>query len=361
MYLSKIRKVTAITLLLGLTVNSSIHAFPRIENAEDAINKAPGCINLIGEIHHNEDDIKQKNLLKQLAETGQIILALEGSIEDHNNTFFGLEEQNTCYLAGLLEAFMKLFTHMSYKKSLDILNSSKMKSVEINDAIFELKKSYVPPVSVSKYRLDMFFSLIWDYIETVFVTKVDNEEISLCIQLFKNNKLFKIILEVDERSSIYKYLGKNSFDDNFFDNMSDKYNDWYIVISRIASYWLSQSTDSSIISSTLLREIKDAVTKCENLYTAIEDAVSFSELAAIREELDKIEDGLLEKLRVDLRNEIFLSKICSAYEKTQDLQKPFFAIVGASHIPFLKEQLAQKGYQVEVNNRSTELLEKTDL
>lgn len=344
--------------LIVLSVNFCYYgyAYHRIESENDAINKKSGCIYLVGEDHTAEDDIIQKHLLKKLALNGRIILALEGELVDFNETLFALEEVKISNINSSLISLKNLFMHMLYKKFVERFGNS------LNGKTMMNKEKYSSMFDSPGYMLDSSLKLISSYLHIAILKKHDSQEIAF-LKSQSKVKLIDILKKshFGQDASIMSYIGKNSFYDNFYDNMSDDYKEWYVMFKRIAMYWYNELLVSSIVTKELLIGIKNIIIEFDNLYLAIEKANSEPQLETILIKLNRIDEWVIEQIAMYLRNQIFLKKICTIYESTQDLDKPFFVIVGANHIPFLQEKLSEKGYCVEVNNRTRELLYKNEL
>lgn len=352
--MNKLKFIILGVLFLSSLFGSSIYAFKGIKTAQDALNKEAGIIYLVGENHNNKADIKQKELLRKLATQGEIVLALEGLDSNLNETLFGLEETNTNHISASLTSLMDLFRHILYKKMVDTSGSV------IIDGELISKGEYSEMFNTPKYQLNGHLKIISSYLKTAILEKRNSDEIVFFQSQAKTNKLVGILLkfQLGLDPSIMNHIGKNSFDDNFYDNMSNDNEDWYFLLRRIASYWQQESIASSIISDQMQVKLVDAIANIDSLYAAIKTSDSLFELKEIMNRLSDISDGVLNDFRMDLRNEIFLNKICAAYESTKDSDKGFYIVVGARHTSFLKEELLKKGYRVEVNDEANEYLRK---
>lgn len=344
--------ISAIFLIINFS--SLGYAFYRIESKNDAINKEAGIIYLVGELHNDKDDVNQNSLLIQLANAGQILLATEGQVDDSSETLFGLEELNTRCIAGSLTSLSAFFTHILYKKIVNTFGP-----VVLDGESFNTKR-YHEMNGDPEYNLRCHLWLIYTYLETAVIEQTDPEEVAF-FESLQSNKLVATLgkFQLGLDPSIMNYTGKNSFKDNFYDNMSSEYKDWYVLLKRITNYWKAKLTTSSMMSDAISLNLEHIIMEIDDLYVDIENLKNQSELKVTMEKFFRFK-RLTDQITLDLRNEVFLIKICSIYEKIQHSYKPFFVLVGVYHVPFLREGLLKKGYRVAVNDRDTEFI-KIDL
>ncbi len=334
-------------LMLSMSFCSFGYAFDRIKNEKDVVSKKAGVIYLIGEKHDDKDDIKQKSLLKEAAEKDKILLALEGEVEDFGGTLFGLDELNMLSIGNSLNSLIDLYRHMLYKKIVDTVG------VAMIDEDLISKEGYSEMFSNPRYTLSCYLKLISSYLKTAVHEKHDPKEIKFFQSQIQSNKLFGVFLKykLGKDPAIMDFIGENSIDDNFYDNMSDGCQNWYVLLRRIATYWQRElGASSSIMSEALLATLEDIIVTLDKLYSDIDDFHTEFELGIIMDKLGDINTEIVERISLGLRNDIFLFRICSAYEKTKNSNKPFFVVIGNRHVPFLKEELLKKSYPVEIND-----------
>lgn len=331
-------KLLYLTIFSFLTFSNSIYAFSHINNESEALSKQHDCIYLIGEKHDELLDIDQKDLLLHLANEEKIILAIEGLSQDEN--------ENNNHLFGLEETYMK-----------QIINGLKYWGFFLfrfqQKKIFEIGIES-PFLGADEYDLNFIISIIENYFNDVLLRTKYPKEIQLLIPQLTKNKVLKNIREskFDRDLIISNFFGKNSIDDNFYNNLTDNYLDWHELFKRIVAYWQNECVTSSCLTSELLFNISNVIIDYENIYTAInhsKDNPSF--LVEILLNLLKIHKKL-DKFALELRNEIFLPNICDAFNKTQSSKKPFFVLVGLEHVPYLEKELSKKGYNVKINDKA---------
>lgn len=351
----KIVNFISLVILLNTVFGCVGYGFNRIKNEKDVIGKELGCIHLIGELHNDENDINQKKLLIELSKSNELILALEGEDKDLNETIFGLEELRINSIGSALMLYVDLFRHMLYKKMISV-------SGDIN-RVSSLKSGYSKKFRNPEYIFNDNLTIISSYLRIAVFEKRDSKEYAFFESQVKINKLLEVMINYrfGQDASIMNFIGKNTVDDNFYDNISNGPQDFYVLLRRIVAYWKKELTISSIMPNALLLRLKHMLIDFDKLYADIENSKSQHELNEIMVKLTDIQKGIVNQITLDLRNEIFLDKICSAYEKTQNVGKPFFVVVGIDHIPFLEEKLSQKGYRVQVNNRARKYLNRSEL
>lgn len=347
----------ALVILLSIVFGSLSHAFSRIKNEENAVSKEVGPIYLVGEVHYGEADVYQKNLLTRLAKEGKIILAIEGESVELSETLIGIEELYMNRIASSLVLLRDLFKYILFKKTIDISGST-----IINGKMFS-KEEYSEVFEDPRYIIPMYLELIFIYMKIALLEKADVEEREFFQSHLESGKLWNIIMKFgkDPSQSIIDYLGENTFDDNFYENMSSGPRDWYNWLSRITLYLNRKLMPSSIISTSVSAKIESAISEWDRLFITIESAKDSFKLIRAGLKLNEINEEVVDYVSLSLRNEIFLTKICAVYEKTQNLGKPFFVVIGAKHVLALEEELLKKGYRVQINDRTAEILLKSEL
>lgn len=321
---------------------SSVNGFEKITNPEDALSKKLGVIHLIGEKHCLTQDIDQRELLKKLANEGKVILGLEGLSEEKGREFcstvFGIEER---FLTGTAVTFMNLvivLRHVGIKKLAGIRGTSSDGN--------EYRDIFDSP----GYYLELMLKSIGYYRKMAVLTNKDPKEILFFETQLRENQVLKNLVQSinedwdatwDGSGRIYRHVGANSTNVNFLDNLSSNNREWFVLLRQAALYLIAQSALDKESLNALLSELN-------SLYEKIEICADPCRIEEILDRLATIKANEIDHLVMTLRDEAFLRYICRAYNEKRHLAKPFFVIVGAKHIAFLKSKLIAQGFTVAV-------------
>lgn len=348
----KIKLIATISLLITLLI-PSVYGFGRIRNAGDALSKELNVIHLIGEYHDLKQDINQKNLLKKIANNGKIILGLEGLLEEEGREFhatiFGIEESSSNDLSFSFLNLVSLCIHAWYKSSAN--------------------HGYAHQYKFSTPDLQTILNKIGNYLILIFQNQDPDEILFFQTQISQNRVLINLWQAIQEdlegtfngHGSIYRHIGKNSINDNFFDNLSNNNHEWLILLKQVVQYFI---TLNSLEEET--KNLHEVLSELNNLYEETEVCSDHLKLKQIIDRLLTIRNVEGTRLLVFLRNKVFLNNIRRAFNEKKHLDKPFFVIVGAEHVAFLKRNLINQGFVVAVNENlydysSDELAEKLEL
>lgn len=324
----------------------------------------PGIIHLIGETHTDSQDISQKNLLETLANEGKLILGLEGKSQEVgqeiDSPIFGLEDRLIYDLSTALDNIIYLVFHATFKRAVAI------------DCVpdFYTRDNYSDTFANNDHRLSLALSTISHYLSDVF-EKEDLEEIQFISSEIAYNKVlinYKEARDKEKRGmlkfeeSMFKYLGSNQFDDNFYDNLSNgKLMDWNVLFNRHIDYLLKKHE----VDAKTREDISAALDIMNGSFIQLKhftnDPNDHFNLEEIFERLVDVKEGVSNNLQSHSRNQSFLDNIKKQFSKKRDLNKPFFVIVGADHVPYLKEQLSAQGIPVFVNDETYDYSEKSEL
>lgn len=287
-------------------------------------------IHLIGEIHNNPKSINFKDQLSKQAIDNNIILALEGAVFGkpiYSNTF-GIEEKQ----AHLLIMQRTVFNYILLHK---FVEDCKYESEPVNELKARIHEKFSP--LHEKNEMLSFLILKNRNLHSVMTDENNVTILMKLLSLLSNSNLAAFLSNEDPQGELSQIFNSHSLEKPFFLNIHPNTTEWIkFYKDTIDAYYqaileeLGQNPEF-----TLTPRYQPLMNSDEIL------SESFSHPMKM----------LLEDL-LDIRNHIFLENILTLFETNKPKQKPFYAVVGLDHTPFLIKKLEEKGFSVQFTNSS---------
>lgn len=306
--------------------------------------KETDVINLIGEAHYNEECQKFKNFLKKEARNENLILILEGNeFVESENLIFGLEEY---VITNLTEAWL-FYQHFAlYKILQDIVCCGKEQfTPQIKDIIHDFELDINGKIFYDNESVWMLMLRILSYPKLFDIISSNNHEI---IKVLKNK-----ILDASDRELLKETANKK----HIFLHLHDDVSKWITLWKDIFEFYLQENFEKEQISLDLQKQGLQCMAQFQK-YIEMEPDALRNEVLNIRKDYSKCINEFAFNLILNLRNRIFFKNIVSIFENNKWRKKPFYVIVGSAHTPFLYEELRQQGYNIKLNARAQEAVDK---
>lgn len=296
----------------------------------------PNTIILIGEDHYDPEHIKVKEDFFGLARANEIILVLEnrgfGEIEPN---VFGIEDISVHSFTIALEDYSNL---MMYK----IMTTCPI-SISTIEAIKVYKqKKFVEDFSPPEMIFKVMISIIGTVALDLFKKHPD-----ILQKFYVLNKLQNTVPE-KYKSKLLELVQGHSYEKPFFLKVHNNIIHWLALYKEMAGHFLRQVEEDRRISFEKISEWRGYIEGIEKY-----EKMSAEELSRVMKGAEDTTEFPFEnytyEISVDIRNQIFIDNIASLFEQYNLKEKPFYVIVGLSHIPFLYTKLEEKGYTVMMN------------
>lgn len=300
-------------------------------------NNNPNVIYLCGENHQDSECINFRNQLLVEAKKENIILAREGRyLEEVELNSFGIEDKNAYQLmmACYVYYHIALYKISHNIRAIDLLGANELKKHTTN--------YFVP----SGAMFDRIVCALFDnnLNSTSVMSNKNNKRITK-----KLNQLHDLFLAKGEQG-IAKILNNNSLETPFFLNIHPNIDHWLKFFNDVLNLYcetLIIENETNTLALESISQIATTIEKIKEYCDMDKDSFDAAKIATMFKNLGEYSTSFLKS---NLRNVIFLKNIIYIFENQKSQEKPFYAIIGARHVPFLYKELIQKGYQVELNN-----------
>ncbi|OAI50950.1 hypothetical protein AYO37_00595 [Opitutia bacterium SCGC AG-212-L18] len=332
---TKITKAIILLSLLFLSINN----FAFSTNLDD--DSEYNVIHLIGEIHnknligeiHNAKCMKFRNELLKEAIDNNIILALEGTTfgKSINSNTFGIEEKRAHLL---IMQSIALNYILLYR---DHIENYKFESDPLN----ELKEIIYEKFSPLSQKIEMLsFLVLHNYnLDSIMIDENNVTIFRKLLNLISKSDLQSLLSGENPQGELAQVFDTHSLEKPFFLNIHPNTTEWLkFYKDTINSYY-----------QAILEQLKQNPEFTLN--PRYQPLIDSADMLSIQ--FSKPIKMLLEDL-LDIRNHIFLENIITLFETNKPKQKPFYAVVGLDHTPFLIQKLKEKGFPVKFTNSSEE-------
>lgn len=305
-----------------------------------------------GERHDNKECIKRKDQLKQEARDKRIILAMEDRSFGKNldNIFgskiFGIEELDLYYLSFVCDFYIEFALYKILKgvialnendpiiQTTEIINSIKV-DLEIPRIVFSA------PSRIKRALHAMMGALLYLDIDNLKILYPNSEEV---LDGFAKAGL----VPRKRTNSFYQLVKDHSSETPFFLNICKDISQWVNLFKDLTDLYLKRVVQNKLISANTAKQLMIYVTQIEE-YLKMDVDLQRSLLIAILEEYKTSTYFVTDEITQASRDHAFLKNIINIFEDNKLQEKPFFAIVGAAHVPYLYEELRSRNYDVKLN------------
>lgn len=297
-------------------------------------------IHLVGEHHNNPMCIAIQDCLVTKAADENIILASEGLMFDdqYGDNEFGIEDEFVVHLCAVFE-FYKNLTLYKTIQDLRLLNKHECLT-QIKETIDDLS------------NLESWSSGFGSELRLIVLALSSLDSSQKKIVCANNIEVFSAIKNLAESPKFFtksnQFEENNSLETPFFLGLHNNIIQWINLFEDVINLYIKAALNRHM---EVAKDIKDkGPVRVEKIRAclAMDDDTKRNELAAIKDTFLKFQKLAL-KIMLTERNHIFLKNIISIFENNKSSKKPFYAVIGSAHVPFLHEKLKENGYNVELN------------